>query len=234
MNSTGSRPAHEQEASDLATVFREVKAHDHQVQMKGREALDHARLAGKALLRAKEKVKHGEWVNTLKKFMPGQERMARCYMQIAENWPEIEAKSTGPIVSIDAALKLLANPKPGPASQEMLTISQEAALMREHMRMPEPSPEFELRAVGDSGDAMEITPSREHPGYYYVAHYEDIHTDNCSVIYTRRPIRADVVPFYVDRHFKAEQDWLREPFTDMEMPWYIRAPGTPGTVRHRV
>jgi hypothetical protein len=90
MNPTDHRPAHTQAAHDLTALFREAKMAAHMTEMRGREALDHAYQAGKALLRAKELVPWGQWLATLEKHMPGQSRTAQCYMQIAQNWKKVK------------------------------------------------------------------------------------------------------------------------------------------------
>lgn len=98
------RPAHRQDAGEIAAIFGEVKAADHDVEIGGRQVLAAARRAGKALLRAKERVRHGEWLKTLNQFLPGKSRTARCYMQIAQNWERVKAAA-----SIHEALSWLAH-----------------------------------------------------------------------------------------------------------------------------
>lgn len=107
MNPIDPRPAARQDDRSLAQLLSEAKAHDHVCEMRGREALDAAYRAGKALLAAKEKVGHGEWASTLEKHMPGRARTARAYMRIAEHWAEV--KGAG---SLREALLWLTNPVP--------------------------------------------------------------------------------------------------------------------------
>lgn len=73
-----------------------------------RQALDHARASGEALIEAKGQLEHGDWTPWLEENFEASARTARIYMRIARNWPELAAKrqrSAG--LSIDAAISFL-------------------------------------------------------------------------------------------------------------------------------
>lgn len=57
------------------------------------EAIEHARVAGEHLLKAKAALKHGEWLPWLAANVDVGERQARRYMAVAENWAAISVKS---------------------------------------------------------------------------------------------------------------------------------------------
>lgn len=82
---------------------------------KAREALEHARRAGELLLKAKEKVDHGEWLAWVRENCRFSVRTAQVYMRIAENWPRLANAQASAHLSLEDALKLLAEPRAEPA-----------------------------------------------------------------------------------------------------------------------
>jgi hypothetical protein len=82
-----------------------------------RRALEHARTAGNLLRQAKDEVGHGGWSKWKKSNLECSDRTAQAYMQIAENWDELEQKCEEKAqdladLGLERALKLLAKPKP--------------------------------------------------------------------------------------------------------------------------
>jgi hypothetical protein len=110
-----------------------------------RAVLDHARLAGEALLEAKQLVQHGGWLSWLSENTTVAERTAQAYMRIASHWTEIASKVQPTAdLTIDGALKLLSSPrKPAQNFYEQYGIEGEdrqqleelAAKLREGMAM---------------------------------------------------------------------------------------------------
>lgn len=82
------------------------------------ETLKHALAAGDALIAARRLVPQGEWGAFLRNFTTVGERCARNYMRLANAREVIERQSSagGPL-SIDAALKILREPRPRRASR---------------------------------------------------------------------------------------------------------------------
>jgi hypothetical protein len=77
------------------------------------QAIEHARVAGEHLLKAKAALKHGEWLPWLAANVEVTERQAQRYMKVAENWAALSAKyDAASYLTIDGALKELAKPKP--------------------------------------------------------------------------------------------------------------------------
>jgi hypothetical protein len=70
-------------------------------------AIEHARAAGELLLEAKNRCKHGEWLNWLAENVDVSQKTAWQYMRIAERWDEIRANHTrGYNLTVRKALKL--------------------------------------------------------------------------------------------------------------------------------
>ncbi|MCB1822875.1 MAG: DUF3102 domain-containing protein, partial [Candidatus Competibacteraceae bacterium] len=76
-------------------------------------AIHRAKRAGDMLVAAKEQIPHGQWLPWLATNCPTiKERTARAYMRLARNWETLESKSAdSAVLTIDAALKLLAEPR---------------------------------------------------------------------------------------------------------------------------
>lgn len=76
-------------------------------------AIHRAKRAGDMLVAAKQQIQHGQWLPWLATNCPTiKERTARAYMRLARNWEALESKSAdSAVLTIDAALKLLAEPR---------------------------------------------------------------------------------------------------------------------------
>jgi len=105
----------------LATIAQQLnRLHGEFLALAGR-SLRVAKESGDLLAEAKESVAHGDWEAWLETFFPGSSRTAEAYMRIANRWDEIEAKAqTTADLTLDAALKLLARPKPERTPEPML------------------------------------------------------------------------------------------------------------------
>ncbi len=80
-------------SGDLVTLAREIQTEHDAAFGKAREALEHARRCGELLLQVKDSLKHGEWLPWVKEHVTVSDRQARRYMQLAQNWEAIAAKS---------------------------------------------------------------------------------------------------------------------------------------------
>lgn len=75
-------------------------------------AIEHARVAGEHLIKAKAALNHGEWLPWLAANVEVSERTARAYMSVAVNWKQLSAKSAATAdLTIEGALKALSKPK---------------------------------------------------------------------------------------------------------------------------
>lgn len=75
-------------------------------------AIEHARVAGEHLIKAKAALNHGEWLPWLAANVHVSEVQAQRYMRIAHNWTAVEAKSVAVTdLTLRGALDALAKPK---------------------------------------------------------------------------------------------------------------------------
>lgn len=93
--------------ADAQQLYRASKETRLKFKNAHQSALRYARLAGKYLIRAKEKLAHGSWTAWVERNF-GNHRTANGYMSIAEGWEEIEHD---PNLSIREALKALTTRK---------------------------------------------------------------------------------------------------------------------------
>jgi hypothetical protein len=96
-------------------------------------ALDHAMQAGLYLAEAKAQLRHGEWAHWLAAHFRGSERTARAYMRLASRREELEAKrQSSADLTIDGALRLLAEPGERAASREARRSGADRRAYRPH------------------------------------------------------------------------------------------------------
>lgn len=96
------------ECGTLATLAAEIRREHAAGKAKARDAVDHARRAGELLLRAKDRVPHGDWLSWLACHVEVTPRQAQRYMRVAEHWPAIAAKYDAEShLSLQSALRLL-------------------------------------------------------------------------------------------------------------------------------
>jgi hypothetical protein len=107
--------------SDLDGLAREINAEHAQVVGAARFALEHARLAGDALLRAQRLCMAAEphsWLSWLDDNCYFHERTARRYMSVARNWDLLCAESaTVADLTLRGAVKLIATRSPPPEEE---------------------------------------------------------------------------------------------------------------------
>src|SRR5262245_38957693 len=75
----------------LAVLAEKINAAHAACEQALKAGLSHALTAGKLLVEAKAKVKHGEWLPWLKANVRFSERTAQGYMRVARLLPELEA-----------------------------------------------------------------------------------------------------------------------------------------------
>jgi Protein of unknown function (DUF3102) len=108
-------------APTLDDLARVIKAEHQAVARANREVLTRAMRAGDLLIRAKEKMAHGEWLPWLKDHCEVSERAAQLYMQLAKGRARLEEKSAiiADLTLNEAARLLTVEPedKPKPADE---------------------------------------------------------------------------------------------------------------------
>lgn len=75
------------------------------------QAVNHAMEAGRLLIEAKALCSHGKWLSWLADNFEGSARTAQAYMRLYENRDALANTQSSAHLSIDGALKLLAEPK---------------------------------------------------------------------------------------------------------------------------
>jgi hypothetical protein len=124
-----------------------------------------ARDCGRLLIEAKQLVGHGNFAAYLKQHFTGSDREARRYMQIAREWPAIEAhikSDTVADLSIRGALSLLAEPDAAPQlppAQDIEVIEAELVDDEESPSPPTPRP------LGEGGGKQLSNPKAHNEHY---------------------------------------------------------------------
>ncbi len=211
----------------LTDLAGEINREHEAAQKAAQTAVEHARRCGELLVQAKAEVGHGGFLAWLRAHCHVQERQARNYMRIAENWPLIANRHRGADLSVKGVLRLLTAEKPTPPRDE----DQDRVKINANYGLPDELPQDgRLMGLGDHMIA-EIQPCAGSPGYFYVGVVRDLDTDSCDVVYARRGIIGYAVGFALERFgFVLRGDWLYEDLPT-EPPWYITAPGQPGRFR---
>jgi hypothetical protein len=216
------------DAPALALLAEQINIEHQAAERDLNAGLQHALEAGRLLMQAKGRVEHGEWLPWLSKNVTFSDRTARAYMQIATRWPDLENQNGGalPICSYREALRLVAEPAPEK--------SDEADHHEpDHLEsFPALSPDVVISAGGDCYDLLEIYPSVSHPGYFHVAHFRDLDTDNADVVFNKRPLKLTVDLMITILHvhkFRPTTAWHSEPSNGRE-PWWLSGFGIPGRV----
>lgn len=102
---------------DLTTLAATINAdHTASGQHLGK-ALEHARRAGDALLKAKDSLPHGRFIPWLKSHCQFSERTARNYMLVARNWQAIQSTDAA---SVRDAVRMLTAVDPDPENGNAL------------------------------------------------------------------------------------------------------------------
>jgi hypothetical protein len=116
-----------------------------EVESSARRTVEHAERCGRALLAAKEKVPHGQWLGWLAKSFDYDQRHASRYMTIASNWSRVTNLETA--TSLREALRMIAEdpetPKRErkPSVEVIVPIEAEAKPILNDPRLPQPKPE---------------------------------------------------------------------------------------------
>lgn len=87
----------------LAIVANDAAA---EVESSARKTVEHAERCGRALLAAKEKIAHGQWLGWLAKNFDYDQRHASRYMTIASNWSRVTNLESA--TSLREALRMIA------------------------------------------------------------------------------------------------------------------------------
>jgi hypothetical protein len=109
--------------NDLSTRINEEHR---QCERAVQATVQHAITAGELLIQAKAQCPHGTWGKWLSENFEGSHRTAQAYMRVAREWPELSKSADSAHLSIDAALKALAEPRKQPPADSMTKNEAEA------------------------------------------------------------------------------------------------------------
>lgn len=100
-------------SKSITTLAQDINREHAQAETMAQEAITHALEAGRLLNDAKADAPHGQWAAWLAANFHGSARAAQTYMRLSNHRHELEAKTqSSAFLSVDAALKALAAPKP--------------------------------------------------------------------------------------------------------------------------
>jgi hypothetical protein len=196
-------------------------------------AVGHALNAGRLLLQVKAHLAHGEFLPWLRASCAVKQRQARQYMRLAKGWATLETKTApGADLTIKGALRLLddrPSETPTPKTGEAQVGINGAFGLPDDLQ-----PDVTLTNAADE-TLLEITPCRQ-AGYFHVAAYRDLDTDNAEVVYTRRGIASHAAGVALQL-FGIQPEaltggWHPRPF-DGQRPWYVKADDTSAPGRFR-
>lgn len=155
-------PAVVQSAESLKGLAAEVNAASELGDGHTRKGLPHYRQAGDALIKAKARVKHGEWLKWLKDHVKCSPARCRAYMALARNWSKLLAAS-----NLNEAMRLLADETPEGEKEEAVPAHLEPVLE---------SGELFRKAARKSVEAANaLRDAEESAGYRALEDWEQLH-----------------------------------------------------------
>ncbi len=154
-------PAAVRSVDDLAALAQAINAAHHAGEESTRRGLEHFRAAGEALLKAKERCGHGNWLAWLKANVKFSRMNATRYMRVANEW----SKCNGALHLADA-LRLITDD----ADEEQELPADDAAVAPECQTAPALVPGFVYLCVGEHRELGTVTAEMgehpDHPGYW--------------------------------------------------------------------
>jgi hypothetical protein len=91
----------------LSQLAERINAEHEATEATAKASIQHARIAGELLLKAKAQVGHGNWLPWIRENCKLSERTARDYMKIADQWHELANRQRAADLSLRGALHLL-------------------------------------------------------------------------------------------------------------------------------
>ena len=197
--------------ANLSTVGADINA-EYRRLVKG--TLASAKRIGELLNRVRDSLQHGQWLPWVEANCPFSERRAREFMQIADEWPRLEAALASKSADtadfpMSGALKLLARPKP---------INWEVRIGEAADVAPPLDPAGEFFTVTADDKLVRITHSKDAPGYYVIHRCGVVRDNDGDVVGVEeeedvlRPLQGHAVGFWLE-HLGCDRSdtWLRLP-----------------------
>lgn len=176
--------------NNLPELATSIRQEHHLAEQHAMQAVNHAMEAGRLLIEAKALCSHGQWLPWLADNFEGSARTAQAYMRLYENRDALANTQSSAHLSIDGALKLLAEPKEAEPATKNDTVSHlpgwlpkggdVALCVLNWIDTDMPSEFVEVQQVAHA------------PGYYYIACLIGSTLD-----WTSRGVRADYVEEYI-------------------------------------
>ena len=119
--------------NNLPELAASIRQEHHLAEQHAMQAVNHAMEAGRLLIEAKALCSHGKWLSWLADNFEGSARTAQAYMRLYENRDALANTQSSAHLSIDGALKLLAEPKEAEPATKNDTVSH----LTEAPKLPE-------------------------------------------------------------------------------------------------
>lgn len=132
--------------NNLPELAASIRQEHHLAEQHAMQAVNHAMEAGRLLIEAKALCSHGKWLSWLADNFEGSARTAQAYMRLYENRDALANTQSSAHLSIDGALKLLAEPK-APAPVNSWLPKDEGTLALVHFADARMAPEIVDGAV---------------------------------------------------------------------------------------
>lgn len=162
----------ETKTGNLATWAADINAAHHAAMGHAADAVAYAMQAGSLLVKAKQKLPHGEFGPWLERNCEVSARQARRYMAAAQGKPLPVRAIAAPVKTDTVAVLDWPRPSFIPLARHWYWC-----------------------AGPDGSMAYVIEPSERSPGYFFVS---SLHSGCDTYDCTRRPVRADVVEFFLE------------------------------------
>lgn len=181
--------------NDLTTIASEINEAHGLAIAKACEALEHARRAGELLLQAKGAIGHGGWLPWIEANCSFSARTAQRYMNLSEGWDRLQGKyDTVSHLTLNRALSLISK-----------------AVDAEYLHLNDAS---ELSTNLPDGRLILISPSANHPGYFFV---NCVNTRDWIAEGWERPVKAEYVPACLNAlRVPPDWPWMRHEIVDAE------------------
>lgn len=196
------RQDHDSAAADTLQLAADINAAHAAVERSARDAVEQALHAGAALTKAKAAVPYGQWGGWLAANIQFSDRLARAYMQLADNRELVEAQRQRVAdLAFRDVLRFIAKPKP--------TLDDF------------PWTEGRDAITYSNGRLILISESRAHPGYY---DWSIADTNEWFTEASRRPCRADSLHLFLGTLGAApDAEWRSDEPTLQRVAWLREA-----------
>ena len=176
--------------NNLPELAASIRQEHHLAEQHAMQAVNHAMEAGRLLIEAKALCSHGKWLSWLADNFEGSARTAQAYMRLYENRDALANTQSSAHLSIDGALKLLAEPKEAEPATKNDTVSHLPGWLPKGGDMA--LCVLNWIDTDMASEFVEVQQVAHAPGYYYV-----VCLIGSTLDWTHRGVRADYVEEYI-------------------------------------